>query len=74
MSNLVEADGAPTKAQQELADDLEKQLTALVTQFESIAKDDVGKLNEAAKKLGVPELYVPPPPKKDEKKKEEMKK
>src|SRR5262249_8926260 len=64
LSNLVEADGAPTKAQMELAEELEKELTKLVDQFEAAAKDDVGKLNEAAKKLGVPELYVPPPAKK----------
>ena len=56
----------PTKAQMELADDLGKQLAELVTQFEGVAKDDVGKLNDAAKKLGVPELYVPPPAKKKE--------
>jgi photosystem II stability/assembly factor-like uncharacterized protein len=66
LSSLVDADGAPTKPQQELADDLEKQLAALASQFESATKDDVGKLNEAAKKLGVPELYVPPAKKKEE--------
>ena len=43
----------------ELTDDLEKQLAGLVSQFDGVAKADVGKLNEAAKKLGVPELYVP---------------
>jgi hypothetical protein len=64
LANLIDADGAPTKAQLELADELEKQLAMLVDQFEATAKDDVGKLNEAAKKLGVPELYVPPAKKK----------
>jgi len=66
LTNLTDGDGPPTKAQQELADDLEKQLAALVAQFESVAKDDVTKLNDAAKKLGVPELYVPPVKKKEE--------
>jgi photosystem II stability/assembly factor-like uncharacterized protein len=66
LGNLTDADGAPTKAQQELADELRKQLTDLVAQFDAAAKDDIGKLNEAAKKLGVPELYVPPPKKKDD--------
>jgi photosystem II stability/assembly factor-like uncharacterized protein len=66
LSNLVDADGAPTKAQRELADDLGKQLATLVTEFEAVAKGDVGKLNEAARKLGMPELYVPPPAKKKE--------
>jgi photosystem II stability/assembly factor-like uncharacterized protein len=60
LANLTDADGAPTKAQQELAAELEKQLTALVGQFDGVVKGDVAKLNEAAKKLGVPELYVPP--------------
>lgn len=64
LANLIDADGRPTTAQQELADELEKQLTELVRQFEAAVKDDMGKLNEAAKKLGVPELYVPPPAKK----------
>ncbi len=60
LANLTDGDGAPTKAQQELADDLQKELTALLGQFDGIAKTDLAKLNDAAKKLGVPELYVPP--------------
>ena len=60
LANLNDADGEPTKAQRELAAELEKELAALVSQFEGVAKADVGKLNDAAKKLGVPELYVPP--------------
>ena len=67
LANLVDADGAPTRAQLELADDLRKQLNELVSKFEGVARDDVGKLNGIAKKLAVPELYVPPPVrKKDE--------
>ena len=66
LSNLIEADGAPTKAQVELADDLEKQLSTLVSEFEGVVKGDIGKLNAAAKKLGVPELYVPPAKKQEE--------
>ena len=73
LTNLTDSDGPPTKAQQELADDLEKELTTLVGQFEAAAKDDVAKLNDAAKKLGVPELYVPPAKKKDEAKPAEKK-
>ncbi len=59
LANLIDADGAPTKAQQELAAELEKQLEKYVAEFEGIAKADLAKLNESAKKLGVPELYVP---------------
>lgn len=64
IGNLTDSDGEPTKAQRELADELEKELADLSSQFESTAKNDVGKLNESAKKLGVPELYVPPAKKK----------
>jgi photosystem II stability/assembly factor-like uncharacterized protein len=67
LNSLTEADGAPTKAQKELADELEKELTSLLGQFDAIAKDDVAKLNAAAKKLGVPELYLPPAKKPDAK-------
>jgi hypothetical protein len=64
ITNLTDSDGEPTKAQRELADDLEKQLTGLVGQFDGVVKNDMAKLNDAAKKLGVPELYVPPAKKK----------
>jgi photosystem II stability/assembly factor-like uncharacterized protein len=60
LTNLTEGDGAPTKSQKELADELEKELTGLLGQFDAIVKGDIGKLNAEAKKLGVPELYVPP--------------
>jgi len=60
LSNLTEGDGAPTKAQQELAAELEKELSGLLGQFDALVKGDLAKCNDAAKKLGVPELYVPP--------------
>ena len=68
LAYVTDTDGAPTQAQKELADELEKDLTALLNQFDGIVKGDVGKLNAAAKKLGVPELYVPPAKKPDAKK------
>ena len=64
--NLTGADGAPTKPQRDLADDLEKQLGSLLKSFDTLAADDLAKLNAAAKTLGVPELYVPPVKVKDE--------
>ena len=64
LNNLTEADGPPTKAQVELADELGKELGVLTTRFEAVVAADIGKLNEAARKLAVPELYVPPVPKK----------
>ena len=60
LSSVTDGDGPPTKAQLELADDLEKQLAGHLAAFDALAKNDIAKLNEAAKKLGVPELYVPP--------------
>ena len=67
LGNLTDGDGGPTKAQKELADELENSLTDLLGQFDGAVKNDVAKLNEAAKKLGVPELYVPPAKKPDAK-------
>jgi hypothetical protein len=69
LANLTDGDGKPTIEQEYLADDLERELVALLGQFDALAKDDVGKLNASAKKLGVPELYVPPVKKSDAAKK-----
>jgi photosystem II stability/assembly factor-like uncharacterized protein len=60
LANLTDGDGGPTKAQAELARELEGELTGLLDQFDGTVKGDLAKLNAAAKKLGVPELYVPP--------------
>jgi hypothetical protein len=59
LGSVTDGDGPPTKAQKELADELDKRLAGHVAEFDKLAKEDVAKLNEAAKKLGVPELYVP---------------
>ena len=60
LSNVTETDDPPTAAQRERFADLDKQLAGHVAAFEKLVGGDVAKLNEAAKKLGVPELYVPP--------------
>ena len=60
LGNAISGDGPPTKAMADLAADLEKQLSPHVAEFDKLVKEDLTKLNEAAKKLGVPELYVPP--------------
>ena len=65
LGNITDGEGTPTKAQNDLVVDLAKQLAGYVVEFEKLATDDTAKLNEAAKKLGVPELYVPPVKKKD---------
>jgi hypothetical protein len=67
LANLIDGDGPPTKAQREQFAELDKELAGQVAAFEKLVAEDVAKLNEAAKKFGVPELYVPPA-KKPEKK------
>jgi hypothetical protein len=65
LGNVTDGDGAPTKAQKDLADELGKQLSAHVSAFEKLTTADVAKLDDAAKALGVPGLYVPPAKNKD---------
>lgn len=59
LGNVTEGEGAPTKPQLELAEELTKQLNAGLTEFEKLATVEFKKLGEAAKKAGVPELYLP---------------
>jgi photosystem II stability/assembly factor-like uncharacterized protein len=67
LANLTDGDGPPTKAQKDLADQLDQDLAGLLGQFDDAVKTDLAKLNDAAKKLSVPELYVPPGKKPDAK-------
>ena len=60
LGNATDGDGTPTKAQKELAVELEKTLAAYIAELDAIAAKDLVPLNDAAKKLGVPELYVAP--------------
>jgi photosystem II stability/assembly factor-like uncharacterized protein len=66
LANLTDSDGAPTDAQLKLAADLRKQLDGHLAAFDKLVKEDVAKLDEKAKAVGVPGLYVPPE-KKEEK-------
>ena len=70
LGNLIDGDGPPTKAQREFTVEVEKRLTGHVEEFDKLTGDELKKLNEEAKKLGVPELYVPPVKKPGEKKEE----
>lgn len=63
LTSLTDTDGAPTRAQIELADELEKELSSLQAAFDILVKGDLAKSNDAARKLNIPELYVPPPKK-----------
>jgi photosystem II stability/assembly factor-like uncharacterized protein len=60
LGNVIDGDGPPTKAMTDLTIELEKQLNEYVAEFDKLAKDDLAKLNESARMLGVPELYLPP--------------
>lgn len=59
LTNLTEGDGPPTKPMTELAADLSKQLAGHLATFEKLT-EEIKVLNDSAKALGVPELYVPP--------------
>ncbi len=59
LSNACDGDGAPTKAMAEFSVELDKTLTGYVADFEKLQTEDLAKLNESAKSLGVPGLYVP---------------
>jgi photosystem II stability/assembly factor-like uncharacterized protein len=60
LSNATDGEGAPTKAMLELDTELQKTLDGLLAEYEKIMTEDVKTLNDAAKKLGAPELYVVP--------------
>jgi hypothetical protein len=60
LTNLTDADGIPTQAQRDLAADLRKQLAGHRAALDTIVKEDVAKLNDTGKAVGVPGLYVPP--------------
>jgi photosystem II stability/assembly factor-like uncharacterized protein len=60
LGNLSDANGPPTKAQVDLAAEYAKTLAGYIGEFEKLIEMDFKKLNEAAKKLEVPELYLPP--------------
>lgn len=59
LGNVADGDGEPTKAQLSLKMELSKRLDAYVKEWESLIGDELKTLNDSAKKLGVPELYVP---------------
>jgi hypothetical protein len=61
------SDGPPTQGMKGVYSDLSAELTKLKEEFESLVKGDLAKLNEQAKSLDVPTVFVPPvkPEKKD---------
>lgn len=59
LGNITDGEGPPTKAQRELYDELTKQLNTQLAQFEKLSTQEMSPLKEAAKKAGVPEIYLP---------------
>jgi photosystem II stability/assembly factor-like uncharacterized protein len=59
LNNVSDGDGPPTKAMKDLATDLSKQLAGHLATFDKFV-EETRQLNNAAKFLGVPDLYVPP--------------
>ncbi|MFO0935238.1 MAG: hypothetical protein U0798_01845 [Gemmataceae bacterium] len=60
LGNIVESDFPPTKAQKEFSEETTKKLAGYVEEFQKLTGDELKKLNEEARKLGVAELFVPP--------------
>jgi photosystem II stability/assembly factor-like uncharacterized protein len=60
LGNVIDGEGLPTKAQTEMEGELAKVLGGYVTEFDTLTGDELKKVNEAAKKAGLPELYLPP--------------
>jgi photosystem II stability/assembly factor-like uncharacterized protein len=52
-------DGPPTQGMKELAADLEKELNELTAEFDQVRTGDVPKLNELAKSLSAPTIWIP---------------
>ncbi len=57
LSNATDGEGVPTKAMLDADTELTKTLADGVAEFDALLAGDGKALNEAAKKLGVPELY-----------------
>ncbi|MGL6074807.1 MAG: WD40/YVTN/BNR-like repeat-containing protein [Fimbriiglobus sp.] len=60
LANAADGEGPPTKAMLELEAELTKTLDGYLAEYEKLMAEDVKTLNDTAKKLGAPELYVVP--------------
>jgi photosystem II stability/assembly factor-like uncharacterized protein len=56
-------EGPPTQGMKDLADEFEKELTTYEEEFAKLKTEDLAKLNELARKLNVPMIWVPVRPK-----------
>ena len=58
--NAIDGDGPPTKAQTEREGELAKVLAGYAEEFATLTGEGLKAVNEAARKAGLPELYLPP--------------
>jgi hypothetical protein len=56
-------DGPPTQGMRDLADDLERELSEHEEAWGKLKSENIVKLNELARRLGVPMIWVPARPK-----------
>jgi hypothetical protein len=56
---VIGADGSPTQGMDERAAELHRELETYEVQFELIRQEDLAKLNDLAKKLQVPTVWIP---------------
>jgi photosystem II stability/assembly factor-like uncharacterized protein len=58
--SAMEGDGAPTQGMREVYSDLAAELGKLLEEFKGLVDGDLRRLNDEAKKLDVPTVFVPP--------------
>jgi len=61
LDNVNSADGPPTQGMTDLAAELAKELDQYVVRLESLKKEELASLNNLAKKLQAPIIWVPAP-------------
>jgi photosystem II stability/assembly factor-like uncharacterized protein len=59
--NLIDADGPPTQGVKEIYAEQAAELRKLIDEFKALTTGDLAKLNDEAKKLELPTIFVPPP-------------
>ena len=64
LGSIIDGDGPPTKAHGENYAEFQKTLNTLVGEFEALSGAELKKINDGAKKLGLPDVFVPPVKKK----------
>ena len=61
LSFATEGEGPPTQGMKQVADELEKDLAAREAEYAAVKSEEIAKLNELARKLNVPMIWIPAP-------------